>query len=197
MCDGKGVVFPAVWGVTLNDAGGSEWVTVYTEIYSGTRGAEGAGAGGIDEVPVEEHAVPHRWRRQEHRAPYRPEAVDPPGRAAHDLFRSRGLSEEPRAVEAGHLQRLFDEGVRYDMGRMHHISVSPGGLFHGRDRHTTALRVMIPTGNCKAPFTAANFANERRSSSRADTYQNGMPIPQEPEAAGPAHPSFVFPFANT
>ena len=29
MCDGKGVVFPAVWGVTLNDAGGSEWVTVY------------------------------------------------------------------------------------------------------------------------------------------------------------------------
>jgi len=30
LCDGKGVVFPAVWGVTLNDAGGSEWVTVYT-----------------------------------------------------------------------------------------------------------------------------------------------------------------------
>ena len=29
MCDGKGVVSPAVWGVTLNDAGGSEWVTVY------------------------------------------------------------------------------------------------------------------------------------------------------------------------
>ncbi len=32
MCDGKGVVSPAVWGVTLNDAGGSEWVTVYNTI---------------------------------------------------------------------------------------------------------------------------------------------------------------------
>ena len=30
---------------------------------------------------------------------------------------------------------------------MRHVSVFPGGLFHGRDRHTTALRVMIPTGN--------------------------------------------------
>ncbi len=72
-------------------------------------------------------------------------------------------------------------------------TVSPRGSFHGRDQHATALHTMITTGIWKVPFTAANFANEMRSASRADTYQNGMPVFQEPEAAGQAHPSFVFP----
>ncbi len=41
---------------------------VASQVRAGPGGAEGTGAGEIDEIPVGEHAVPHRRRSQEDQA---------------------------------------------------------------------------------------------------------------------------------